>query len=73
MSEVNNLQRILFELLEYHNDKTKILSKAIQQRLNKSLTNYYKSICDSFNYLSDKSDKKVIKNLNGDDRWRRMI
>lgn len=61
---MNNLIIIINELSKYHRNKTEILNDAINNRLNLSLVNYYKSIYDSFIYLIDRSNKKILKNLN---------
>ena len=60
---MNNLEQVLNELQSHHRKKGEILLNAVNDRLNKSLVNYYKSIYGSYVYLIDKSNRKVIRNL----------
>ena len=38
-------------------------AKAVEERLNKSLHNYYKSLLASSDFLSRKNELRVVKNL----------
>ena len=61
---MNNFCRVLNELSYYHRDKSTILKSSIEDRLNKSLITYYRSINTSLTYLSNKSPKKIIGTFN---------
>lgn len=63
------LKSILKELNSHHRDKSYLIENYIEERLNKSIEVYYKSLIESCNsilntYKNDfKTMKKVISNL----------
>lgn len=59
----NNLLIILDELNNYKRDRSYLLTKYVEDRLNSSLLVYYKEISNSFNYLKAKDDMKIAKYL----------
>lgn len=66
MSFKYTLYSMLEDLSKYHRDKKVLLTYYINQRLNKSLETYYKDLSNSFEYLTNKNDFKVLKNINKD-------
>lgn len=59
----SNLLEVLKELNSYKRDKSYLLTKYVEDRLNSSLLVYYKEISNSFNYLKAKDDMKIAKHL----------
>lgn len=58
-----NLYNILNELSQHKRQKNELISKYIEQRLNTSISTYYKEITYSLNYFRDKNVDKIIKHL----------
>lgn len=58
-----NLYNILNELSHYKRQKNELISKYIEQRLNTSISTYYKEITYSLNYFRDKNVDRIIKHL----------
>ncbi len=59
----SSLLEVLNELNSYKRDKSYLLMKYVEDRLNSSLLVYYKEILNSFNYLKTKDDMKIAKYL----------
>lgn len=59
----NNLLIILDELNNYKRDKSYLLTRYVEDRLNSSLLVYYKEISSSFNYLRTKDNLKIARHL----------
>ena len=57
------LYSMLNDMSKYHRDKDDLLAYYINKRLNKSLQVYYKELSKSIEYLSSKSELKVLKNM----------
>lgn len=66
-----NIQRIINELKQYEGkQKSKVLSEAIQERLDVSLVSYYNELTKAFDKLYEYSDNyeiKLLKKLNKGD------
>ena len=58
------LYNILSDLETHKPKDTKILQSSIEDRLQKSLDNYNKSIENSYNYLLARNSLSVMKKLN---------
>ena len=59
-----NIQRIINELKQYEGkQKSKVLSEAIQKRLDISLVSYYNELTKAFDKLYEYSDNYEIKLL----------
>ena len=58
------LYNILSDLEKHKPKDTKILQSSIEDRLQKSLDNYNKSIENSYNYLLARNSLSVMKKLN---------
>ena len=63
MSFKRNLNNILIELQEHHGNKSEVLAKCIQQRLDKSISTNYSDLSKSVDYLASKNSMKVVKKL----------
>lgn len=65
---MTNIEKIIAELKRYENqDKQKILSIRIQERLDKALQEYYNSVSKAFDKLeiyNNEYEIKLIKKLN---------
>lgn len=59
----DSLLDILNELAAHKRDKSYLLTKYVEDRLNSSLLVYYKEISNSFNYLKTKDDLKIARHL----------
>lgn len=55
-------------LQNYKHDKTQLMQKYIQNRLDQNLIQYYRKLQQSVDFLSRKDSKKVIKKLNRVDK-----
>lgn len=60
----NKLKSILFDLKNCDEDKENIFSRAVQERLEKSLLSYSDEMKKSLTYLIDKNDLNLMKKLN---------
>lgn len=60
---LDNLKEIKEELKLYKRDKSTLLVSYINDRLNKSLKTYYDKMNESFNYIAQQNELKVLKNL----------
>ena len=58
------LQSILFILQNCDDNRETVFSKSVYKRLEKSLDSYHSLIKSSFNYLYNKNDINIMKNLN---------
>ena len=61
--DFKGLENIKQELQFYKKDRKEVLLNSINDRLNKSLNNYYKELTDSFKYISKQNELKVLKNI----------
>lgn len=61
--DFKELENIKQELQFYKKDRKEVLLNSINDRLNKSLNNYYKELTDSFKYISKQNELKVLKNI----------
>ena len=65
---MNRLKILISELKEYEGkDKSSVLAERIQERLDKSLLEYYHSVTKAFDKLvlyNDSYELKLIKKLN---------
>ena len=57
-----NLSAIIDDLSGYHSDKEELLKKYTQERLEKSLRQYYKEVEKSLRYLQNRKEDSIIKN-----------
>ena len=57
---MSDLQCILDELSHYHRDRAELLEMYTEERLKKSLRNYYHDIDVSATYLSLRKDQSAI-------------
>lgn len=55
-------------LQNYKHDKTQLMQKYIQNRLDQNLIQYYRKLQQSVDFLSRKDSRKVIKKLNRVDK-----
>lgn len=55
-------------LQNYKHDKTQLMQKYVQNRLDQNLIQYYRKLQQSVDFLSRKDSKKVIKKLNRVDK-----
>ena len=60
----SKLYNILNDLKQHQRDRSTIMEESVQERLNKSLNEYNKSIADSYNYLTYRNSLRVMKKLN---------
>lgn len=60
----SKLYNILNDLKQHQRDRSTIMEESVQERLNKALNEYNKSIADSYNYLTYRSSLRVMKKLN---------
>lgn len=59
----DNLYDILEELNQYKRDKSQLIVFYINERLNKSLETYYKTMINSFNFVAKQNELKLMKSL----------
>lgn len=60
----SNLLEIKKELTNHHRGKVQLSQFYLQERLSESLKTYYKEIKNSYMYLEQRNEFKVIKKLN---------
>lgn len=60
---IQELTQTLEELNQYKRDKSQLLIFYINERLNKSLRTYYKTMVDSFNYAAKQNELKLMRTL----------
>lgn len=59
-----NLLEIKKELARYHRDPQQLSQLYLQERLSQSLKSYYKEIKNSYMYLEQRDQIKIIKKMN---------
>lgn len=59
-----NLLEIKKELSRYHRDPQQLAQLYLQERLSQSLKSYYKEIKNSYMYLEQRDQIKIIKKMN---------
>lgn len=64
MDTVNTLKYMLKDINKHKRDKNKLLEYYIQKRLNVSIKNYYRDLLETYDFLSHKDAKKVIRVMN---------
>lgn len=52
------------DLKEHNKDRNTMMSLCVEERLNKSLSTYYKELSNSINYLEYKDSLRVMKKIN---------
>lgn len=57
----NNLNEILDDLSNHHRNKDDLKLSYLNERLNKSLSTYYKEITKTFEYLAYRDDDKLMR------------
>lgn len=62
------IMNMLSTLQHYKHDKTWLMQKYVQERLDQNLIQYYKKLQQSVDFLERKDSKKVIKKLNRVDK-----
>lgn len=60
----SKLYNILNDLEAHKSNANELIQLSISERLKTSQDNYYKSISDSYNYLSARNSLRVMKKLN---------
>lgn len=61
--EFEELETIKKELQCYKRDRRDVLMFNIQDRLNRSFETYYKELTNSFKYIINQNDLKILKNI----------
>ena len=64
MQVEETLRNMLSELKGHHRDRCELLNLYITERLNKSLHSYYSELMGTYNMLTRKDAKKVLRKLN---------
>ena len=62
------IMNMLSTLQHYKHDKTQLMQKYVQERLDQNLIQYYKKLQQSVDFLERKDSRKVIKKLNRVDK-----
>lgn len=60
----SNLLSIKKELANHHRDKSQLGTYYLQERLAESLKTYYKEVKNSYLYLEQRDEMKIIKKMN---------
>ena len=58
------LNDILYDLNQHKKEKHEMMKYAINERLNKSISIYYKELSESITRLNAKKSERVLKELN---------
>lgn len=61
MDTINVLNHMLKDIKKHRRNKDKLLEYYIQKRLNMSLKNYYKELLETYDFLTHKNAKKVVR------------
>lgn len=64
MTFKGKLYNISEDLKRHNRDRSTLLQKSIEERLDFALHNYDKQISDSYNYLSYRGSLRVMRKLN---------
>lgn len=61
--DFTELENISVELNSYKRDRGKILISCINERLNKSLDTYYKTLTDCLNRVARQNEIKLLRSI----------
>ena len=61
----SNINTIIKDLSFYHRNRNDLINMYVQERLNKSLQEYYHSILKTFDYLNSRNDVNLLKKYKG--------